>query len=85
MVLELYHGGPTQNFEENGDAFAGNALNEALHTRQRCVFQENRLPWLEVADFLCMHSEDVRELGRSAKPHDQLHGQNLYQPTINTS
>ena len=52
MVFKLHHCRAAQNFEQHGDAFAGDALNEAFDATQGGVFEAHGLTSLEVAEFL---------------------------------
>lgn len=52
MVFKLHHCRAAQNFEQHGDAFAGDALNEAFDAAQGGVFQAHGLAGLEVAELL---------------------------------
>ena len=51
VVFDLDHGGAAEDFQEDGDAFAGYALDEAFDAAQGGVFEANGLAGLEVAQF----------------------------------
>ena len=52
VVIELNHRGATQNLEQHGHAFAGDALDQAFDAAQGRVFEAHGLARLEVAEFL---------------------------------
>lgn len=52
VVIELNHRGATQNVEQHGHAFAGDALDQAFDAAQGRVFEAHGLARLEVAEFL---------------------------------
>lgn len=52
VVFELDHRGAAQNFQQDSDAFAGDALNEAFDSAQSRVLEAHGLACFEVAEFL---------------------------------
>ena len=52
VVLKLHQGRTAQDFQQNSDAFAGDALNEAFDAAQGGVFEAHGLARLEVAELL---------------------------------
>lgn len=51
VVLDLDQGGPPQDFEQHGHAFAGHVLHNAFEAAERAVLEKHGLASLEAADF----------------------------------
>jgi hypothetical protein len=52
VVLDLDHGGATQDLKQDSHSFGGHALDETFDVAQCCMQQTHCLTGFEVADFL---------------------------------